>query len=87
MNKKFPYQSIDLTHTLSEETPSWDSGCGFNHEIKFDYDECDSAVKLRVGQVKMHAGIGTHIDAPSHCIPGAATVEQLPLNTLIGLLL
>lgn len=41
---KFPYQLIDLTHTLSEETLSWDGGCGFNHDIKLDYDECDSAV-------------------------------------------
>ncbi len=84
MNKKFPYKLIDLTQTLSEETPSWDGGCGFNHNIKLDYDECDSATKFRVGQIKMHAGIGTHIDAPSHCIPGAATVEQVPLDTLIA---
>ncbi|HJK87753.1 MAG TPA: cyclase family protein [Candidatus Megaira endosymbiont of Hartmannula sinica] len=32
----------------------------------------------------MHAGIGTHIDAPSHCILGAATVEQVTLDTLIA---
>lgn len=84
MNKTFPYKLIDLTHTLSEGTPSWDGGCGFNHDIKLDYDECDSSVKFRVGQIKMHAGIGTHIDSPSHCIPGAATVEQVPLDTLIA---
>ena len=41
---KFPYQLIDFTHPLLEETPSWDNVCGFNHNIKFDYDECDSAV-------------------------------------------
>ena len=81
---KFPYKLIDLTHTLSDEIPSWDGGCGFNHDIKLDYDECDSAVKFRVGQIKMHAGIGTHIDAPSHSIPGAATVAQMPLDTLIA---
>ena len=84
MNHSFPYQLIDLTHTLSEEIPSWGGGCGFHHDIKVDYDECDSAVKFRVGQIKMHAGIGTHIDAPSHCIPGAATVAQMPLDTLIA---
>lgn len=84
MNNKFPYKLVDLTHTLSFDTPSWGGGCGFNHDIKLDYDDCDSAVKFRVQQVKMHAGIGTHIDAPSHCIPGAATVEQLPLDSLIA---
>ena len=84
MNKKFPYKLIDLTHILSEKTPSWDGGCGFNHDIKLDYDECDYTVKFRAGQIKMHAGIGTHIDAPSHCVPGAATMEQLPLDSLIA---
>jgi hypothetical protein len=32
----------------------------------------------------MHAGIGTHIDAPAHCIPGAKTVDELYLNDLIA---
>lgn len=30
----------------------------------------------------MHCGIGTHIDAPAHCIPGGTTVESLQLNDL-----
>ncbi len=84
MNKKFPFKLIDLTNTLSEETPSWDGGCGFSHVIKLDYDECDSVVKFKVQQIKMHAGIGTHIDSPSHCIPGGATVEELSLDSLIA---
>ena len=83
MNKKFPYQLIDLTHTLNANTPSWDGGCGFNQEIKLDYKNCESQVKFRVQQIKMHAGIGTHIDSPSHCIPGAATVESILLESLI----
>ena len=48
IKNKFPYKLIDLTHTLSEKTPSWDGGCGFNHDIKLDYDECNSAIKFRV---------------------------------------
>lgn len=83
MNKKFPYQLIELTHTLSSESPAWESGCGFQHEIKLDYTDCDSQVKFRVQHVNMHAGIGTHLDSPSHCISGAATVEQIPLDNLI----
>ena len=27
---------------------------------------------------------GTHVDPPAHFLPGAATVDQLPLDTLIG---
>ncbi len=78
----FPYKIIDLTHTLTEKTPSWTGGCGYNPEIKLDYDQCDGDVKFRVQQLKMHCGIGTHIDTPAHCIPGGATSESLQLNDL-----
>jgi arylformamidase len=33
-------------------------------------------------QVSTHAG--THVDAPSHFLPGGATVDQLPLEILLG---
>lgn len=81
---KFPYKIIDLTHTLDEHTPSWTGGCGFSHETKLDYADCNTAVKFRVQQIKMHAGIGTHMDAPAHCIPGGATIDQLSPSDLIA---
>jgi len=31
----------------------------------------------------MNAGIGTHIDAPAHCIPDTKTIEQLTLDELV----
>ena len=74
---------VDLTHTLSHRIPSWNMRCGFNHEIKQDYQDCESKLKFRVQQLKMHAGIGTHIDSPSHCVPGAQAVESIPLETLL----
>lgn len=80
---KFPYRVIDLTHTIDENSPSWDGSCGFKHEIKLDYD-CSSAVQFRVQQIKMNAGIGTHMDAPAHCIPGASTIDELQLSNLIA---
>jgi kynurenine formamidase len=84
MKQIFPYQLIDLTHNLSAKIPTWNGKCGFDHETKLDYTECTSEVKFRVQQIKMHAGIGTHIDAPSHCTPGAATVDKLQLEHLIS---
>ncbi len=80
----FPFRIIDLTHTLTPTTPSWNGGCGFHHEIKLDYKDCATDVKFRVQQIKMHAGIGTHIDAPSHCIPNGKSVADLELQTLIA---
>lgn len=71
---------IDLTHALSPQTPSWTGKCGFDQEIKLDY----STSGFRVQKLKMHAGIGTHMDAPAHCNPGALTIAEIPLEQLIA---
>lgn len=79
----FPFTLLDLTHTLSPSTPSWNGSCGFSHSIKLDY-QVDAEVSFRVQQIKMHAGIGTHIDAPAHCIPGGLAIDALPLENLVA---
>ncbi len=76
--------AVDLTHTVTSEIPSWNGSCGFTAEIKCDYDEFEGEYKFRVHQLKMHAGIGTHIDSPAHCIPGGKTVDEIPLQKLIA---
>ena len=80
----FPYNVVDLTHMLTLDVPSWNGGCGFHQQIKLDYDDCKTDVKFRVQQLKLHAGIGTHIDAPAHCIPGSKSVDQLDLDQLLA---
>ncbi len=80
----FPYKIIDLTHTLNDTIPSWNGSCGFQHTTKLDYDDCKTEVKFRVQKITMHAGIGTHIDAPAHCVPKGVTVEDLRLQDLIA---
>ncbi len=80
----FPYTIIDLTHTLDENTPSWNGSCGFHQTIKCDYEPPEEGVSFRVQQLKMHAGIGTHIDAPAHCNRGTLTIDQLALTNLIA---
>jgi len=77
-----PFKLIDLTHKLSKNTPTWNGSCGFENEIKLDYHYCEGEVKFRVQQFKLHAGIGTHLDAPSHCIPGGLTIDDIPLEQL-----
>ena len=37
-----------------------------------------------VTQLSVATHIGTHIDAPSHLIEGGQTVEDIPLDTLVG---
>ena len=80
----FPYQLVDLTHRLHKEMPSWTGRCGFHTEIKLDYDLESKEPSFRVQQLKMHAGIGTHMDAPAHCSTGKQSVDDLPLENFLA---
>lgn len=74
------YKSIvDLTHTLHESVPTWDGSCGFGSTIELEYDQ-----GCCVQTMKLHAGVGTHIDAPAHFIPGGSSVSELQLEKLIA---
>jgi kynurenine formamidase len=74
---------IDLTYTLSSDTPSWDGDCGFTLTNEVDYKDCTPPDLFRVQKVEMRAGMGTHMDAPAHCFEGAKTIEALELSDLI----
>lgn len=67
---------IDLTHELNNNIPAWDLSCGFHDKIVLDYNQCDRPAKFRVQAIDCPAGIGTHMDAPAHCFPGAKTIDQ-----------
>lgn len=72
------FKAVDLTHPLHENVPTWSGGCGFRLEIQLDYPQ-----GLRVQSIKSHAGVGTHIDAPSHFIKDSWNIEDIPLENLI----
>lgn len=69
---------VELTHLLTPDVPTWNGSCGFCLEIKKDYDRI-----FRVQQMKLHAGLGTHMDAPSHRFEGACCIADIPLEKLI----
>lgn len=79
LNHHERFRIIELTHLLSPQVPTWNGSCGFCLEIKKDYDRT-----FRVQQMKLHAGIGTHMDAPSHCIEGGKSIAEIPLEQLIA---
>ncbi|MFQ5762274.1 MAG: cyclase family protein [Candidatus Bathyarchaeia archaeon] len=71
---------IDLTHPLYHQCPSWP---GLPQpEIKriktLPYD--GATIHL----LTMHTHTATHMDAPAHFIDGAKTLEEIPLDVLIG---
>jgi kynurenine formamidase len=72
------YKLIDLTHPLDPTIPTWRGSCGFSFELKKDYPE-----GCRVQALRMAEGIGTHIDSPSHFIPGGKTISGIALENLI----
>ena len=72
------YRFVDLTHSIHPEVPSWTGACGFESEIKMDYDQ-----GVRVMKYTCHAGIGTHMDSPSHFYPNTANIADIPIEDLI----
>ncbi|HYD91515.1 MAG TPA: cyclase family protein [Flavobacterium sp.] len=82
MDKKF--KMLDLTHPVSPEIPSWNGESGFEISIKLDYQNCTQPDLFRIQKIESNAGIGTHIDAPAHVIPGGRTVDQLTIEELFA---
>jgi kynurenine formamidase len=78
----FPFKLIDLTHTLNSSIPTWNGDCGFNHDLHINYADCEGEDKFRVMKLSMHAGIGTHMDAPSHCVPSGQCIHDFDVNEL-----
>lgn len=72
------FRMIDLTQPLHADVPTWSGSCGFCLEIKKDYDQL-----FRVNHLEMDAGIGTHMDAPSHLIQGGLSIEKIPVDQLM----
>ena len=71
----------DVTVPVSNELPTWPSDPGV--EIT-DYRSFAAGDGVNVSMLNLGAHTGTHVDAPAHFIEGAAKVESLPLDALIG---
>lgn len=61
-----------------------DLSTGATQQLAAEVEFRKESVSFRVQQLKMHAGIGTHLDAPAHCDRGELTIDQLSLNDLIA---
>jgi len=48
-----------------------------------DYFQCPGKDQFRVMKLTMHAGIGTHMDAPSHMIVGGKCIHDFDVNDLV----
>lgn len=76
---------IDLTHTLSPDVPHWGVDPAFKYNSRLiESVESESDVKFRVQRLDMSSGIGTHMDAPSHCFEHMSPIDAIPLQSLIS---
>lgn len=74
------YKLIDLTHPLNSQVPTWSGSCGFNKFVKSDYSDYLSQTKFLVHRLEMRGGIGTHMDAPCHCIKGGMSIADFDIQ-------
>jgi arylformamidase len=72
---------IDVTAPLSRELPTFPGDPSF--ELRFTHRIADGD-PYNVASITMGTHTGTHVDAPYHFVDGGATVEQLPLEILMG---
>ena len=74
---------IDLTHAFSEETIYWVTAKEFQLEIVARGDT-DKGFFYAANNFETAEHGGTHIDAPIHFSKGNQSVEEIPLDRLIG---
>lgn len=71
----------DVTVTIRSSMPTWPGDPVFERTLIYSITKGDSA---DVSIMRMGSHTGTHIDAPSHFISGAPTVEEIPIEVLVG---
>lgn len=82
-SQEFPFDVVDLTHALSPEIPGWDGACGFQLSLCLDYKDCKEPYVFRKHTMQTPTGVGTHMDAPAHCLSGGMTIESLDIKNLV----
>lgn len=75
---------IDLTHTLETGMPAWPTQARYSSVVFESYDQGDAALH---SMIVFSEHTGTHIDAPKHFVKGAAGIDRLPADTVIGRLI
>ena len=71
----------DITVPISNDLPTWPGDPGVQIS---DWCSLSAGDGANVSMLSFGAHTATHVDAPAHFIEGAAKVETLPLDALIG---
>jgi len=76
-------QLIDLSHAFSDETIYWVTAKEFHLDTVFQ-GETDKGYYYAANNFSTAEHGGTHIDAPIHFSKNGQTVDEIPLDNLIG---
>jgi len=74
---------VDLSHDFSDQSVFWPTADGFHLEKVAD-GMTDKGYYYAANNFSSAEHGGTHIDAPVHFAQGHRTVDQIPLESLIG---
>jgi arylformamidase len=75
-----PDSIIDISLPIDSTLPVWPGDPQVDIARVQGEDESGAAVS----HISMGSHTGTHVDAPAHIIPAGATVDQLPIEVMIG---
>lgn len=78
------FDYIDLTLPLNERTEIYRDGSYQDPPFSCTSWSSLATDGFLVSQISMGTQSGTHIDAPSHFLAGAPTLDSLPVDQLIG---
>lgn len=70
----------DMTHTLHEDFPTYFGESQFSREQLFNFEEHS----FNLFQYTVNEHTGTHIDAPLHFSADGASVDEIPVSSLIA---
>ena len=74
---------VDLTHAFDADTLYWPTETGFQYERTAD-GITDRGYFYAAGRFAAPEHGGTHLDAPIHFYEDRATVDEIPLDRLVG---
>lgn len=80
-------QFWDISVPVSPGIPIWPGDPSIVLEPFFthsDTSDTTDAYSTQISRMASSVHLGTHIDAPLHYVPGGASIEQVPLDVLIG---
>jgi arylformamidase len=72
---------VDVSLPLTAEMIAWPGSTGF--ELTW-VDRMETGHECNTSRITCDTHIGTHVDAPLHFITNGRTVDQIPLEILIG---